>query len=299
MVDPLGHAGFAGKIRPERPDETGHMLHFGAQIPAHPFPYYADCIMEMAFIQPVLRPSPSHSSASLRSVESSDSGQDAVSMASKSSLPPVAEREPLCPQASLPLHHVPPQSASTSEGERFYTLPTRGKQTLTSRTDVPSSDPPRKKSATPQDCAVMVVWLEKYEDHTSFPLQALSGLLHGSCGRLTQRRALPCIFIHMLPSGLYQVTTTAQRWVMASGWSTTAQRWVMASGWSTTAQRWVMASGWSTTAQRWVMASGRSTTAQRLVGGAGDGSAPFPHESVKSMIQSECSVCVKEADLCS
>lgn len=217
-VDPLGHAGFSGKIRPGRPDETGHMLSFGAQIPSHPFPYYADSVMEMAFIQPALRPSSSHSSASLRSVESSDSGQETVSMASKSSLPTL-EKEPLGPQASLPflLHGREGGAQVTmSDGEKFHTLPLRGKQ-IAARTDIPSSETPRKKSAVPQDCAVLVVWLERYEDHAFFPLEAMSGLLHGgsfagpSSNRLALRRVLPCIFIHMLPSGLFQVTTTGPR----------------------------------------------------------------------------------------
>ena len=216
-VDHLSHTGFSGKIRPERPDETGHLLQFSAQIPQQqPFHYFADSMTEMVFVQPVLRPSASHSSASLRSVESSDSGQDAVSLVSKSSLPPpppaVAEREPLSSQTSLPF--LPHATQPAVEGERFYTLPTRGKTTSGSRTDI--SDTPRKKSAVPQDCAAMVVWLERFEDHASFPLESLSAVLHGASfsggSRLAQqRRVLPCIFIHMLPSGLYQVTTTASR----------------------------------------------------------------------------------------
>ena len=220
MVDPLSHAGFAGKIRPGRPDETGHMLTFGAQIPSQPFPYYADSVMEVAFIQPVLRPSASHSSTSLRSVESSDSGQDAVSTASKSSLPPAVEKEPLCSQTSLPfLQQV--GVAQTVEGERCHTLPLRGKQ-MGSRTDIHSTEPPRRRSAVPQDCAVLVVWLDRFEDHASFPLEDLSEVLHGasfggvSTSRLALRRVLPCIFIHMLPSGLFQVTTTASRYANTS-----------------------------------------------------------------------------------
>ena len=219
MVDPLSHAGFSGKIRPGRSDETGHMS-IGAQIPSHPFPYYADSVMEVAFVQPCLRPSASDSSASLRSVESSDSGQDAMSLASKSSLS-VADKEPLCPQTSLPFLQQTREGgvpAAAGEGEKFHTLPLRGKQSATgSRTDIPSSDTPRKKTAVPQDCAVLVVWLERFEDHASFPLEALSGVLHGGSfpgaggSRLASRRTLSCIFIHMLPSGLYQVTTRAPR----------------------------------------------------------------------------------------
>ena len=223
-VDHLSHTGFSGKIRAERSDETGHLLQFAAQIPQHtPFHYYADSMTEMAFVQPILRPSASHSSASLRSVESSDSGQDAVSLLSKSSLPPppagatASEREQLCSQTSLPF--LPHANQTTVEGERFNTLPTRGKLTSGSRTDIHSvSEPPRRKSAVPQDCAVMVVWLERFEDHASFPLETLSAVLHGASfcggGRLShQRRVLPCIFIHSLPSGLYQVATTAPRLV--------------------------------------------------------------------------------------
>ena len=233
MVDPLAHAGFSGKIRPHKLDDAGQLLQFGAQLPSQPFPYYADSMMEMAFVQPVLRPSASHSSVSLRSMESSDSGQDAVSTASKTSLSMGhSEREPVGPQTSLPFLHQTMAMAGGSEGggERFNTLPTRGKQTSSSRSDVHSMEGPRsKKSAIPQDCAAMVVWLERYEDHAAFPLEALTSVLHGagypSSGgggggggggsggsRATQqRRMLPCIFIHRLPSGLYQVTTTAPR----------------------------------------------------------------------------------------
>jgi hypothetical protein len=216
MVDPLGHAGFAGKMRPERSDESSHLHQFAAQIPRLPFPYFADSMTEMAFVQPVLQSSVSHSSASLRSVESSDSGQDTASYVSKSSLPPPAvEREPLSSQSSLPfLHHSATQPGG--EGERFHTLPARGKTTSGSRTDIHSSDTPRKKSAVPQDCAVVVVWLERFEDHASFPLEALSSALHGASfsggSRVAQqRRVLPCIFLHLLPSGLCQVSTTAPR----------------------------------------------------------------------------------------
>ena len=220
-MDPVGHAGFSGKIRQEKSEEPGRLLQFGAQLSQQSsFLYYSDSVTEMAFVQPVLSPSASHSSASLRSVESSDSGQDAVSLVSKSSLPaPLAapDREPLSSQTSLPfLHHAGP---TAGEGERFNTLPFRGKLSSNSRSDLhSSSDTPRKKSGVPQDCAALVVWLERYEDHHSFPLEALSSILHGasfSAGSRAmaaqQRRVLPCIFISLLPSGLYQVTTAGPR----------------------------------------------------------------------------------------
>lgn len=180
---------------------------------------------EVAFVLPTLKPSSSDSSASLRSVESSDSGQDAVSNVTQSSLVAM-EKEPVCQQSSVPITHSVQQlregggqaAAAAGQGERFSTLPFRGKQSSAgSRSDLPSSDAPRRKSAIPQDCAVMVVWLERYEDHASFPLEVLSTVLHGgsfsgtSTNKLGLRRTLPCIFIHILPSGLYQITTRAPR----------------------------------------------------------------------------------------
>ena len=229
LVDPLSHAGFAGKIRPCRSDESGHPVSISAQILARPFHYYADSMVEVAFVLPTLKPSSSDSSASLRSVESSDSGQDAVSNVTQSSLV-TTEKEPVCQQSSVPLTHsvqqlreaqgrdAGGQAAAAGQAERFSTLPFRGKQSSSgSRSDLPSLDAPRRKSAIPQDCAVMVVWLERYEDHASFPLEVLSSALHGgsfpgaSTNKLGLRRTLPCIFIHILPSGLYQITTRAPR----------------------------------------------------------------------------------------
>lgn len=75
------------------------------------------------------------------------------------------------------------------------------------------SDTPRRRTALPQDCAVVVVWLEKFEDHVNFPLESLSGVLHGTSSysgfgshklSAATKKTLPAVFIHKLSSGLYQ-----------------------------------------------------------------------------------------------
>ena len=76
IVNPITHPGFAGKVRQVRSnEEPGRPVGINAQIPLRPFPYFADAIYEIAFVVPQLKPSGSDSSASLRSAESSDSGQ--------------------------------------------------------------------------------------------------------------------------------------------------------------------------------------------------------------------------------
>ena len=77
-----------------------------------------------------------------------------------------------------------------------------------------SSDTPRKRSMLPQDCAAVVVWLEKFEDHLNFPLESLSKVLHatslvGLGSQKSFKRSLPTIFIHKLSSGLYQIKVKA------------------------------------------------------------------------------------------
>lgn len=111
---------------------------------------------------------------------------------------------------------------STAVAEGFSTYPlSRGKKY--SRADPPmqgapqgGSETPRRKWVVPQDGAAMVVWLERFEDHLSFPTEVLSGMLHGGSlsglgsHKVTQgsmRKSLPIIFIHMLSSGLYQIIT--------------------------------------------------------------------------------------------
>ena len=222
---------------------------------------------------PTLRPSASDSSASLRSVESSDSSQDVSNLsyiggppsqtpsalqfptsASTLAAPPATftsqMSQPVAPlpQISTPTsasgQHSPlvtktsgqmymnidefpskdatgsvTESQATAEGYSTYPL-ARGVKKF-SRTDLPSaqgstgSDTPRRKWVVPQDGAALVVWLEKFEDHMSFPTEVLSGLLHGGSlsglgsHKFTQssRKSLPVIFIHMLSSGLYQIVT--------------------------------------------------------------------------------------------
>lgn len=76
IVNPVNHPGFAGKVRQVRSnEEPGRPVGISAQIPLRPFPYFADAIYEIAFVVPQLKPSGSDSAASLRSAESSDSGQ--------------------------------------------------------------------------------------------------------------------------------------------------------------------------------------------------------------------------------
>ena len=75
-MNPVTHPGFAGKVRQVRSnEEPGRPVGISAQIPLRPFPYFADAIYEIAFVVPQLKPSGSDSAASLRSAESSDSGQ--------------------------------------------------------------------------------------------------------------------------------------------------------------------------------------------------------------------------------
>ena len=82
IVNPVTHPGFAGKVRQVRSsgEDPGRPVGVSAQIPFRPFPYFADAMNEIAFVVPQLKPSCSNSAASLRSVESSDSGQDSSSL---------------------------------------------------------------------------------------------------------------------------------------------------------------------------------------------------------------------------
>ena len=96
IVNPVTHPGFAGKVRQVRSnEEPGRPVGISAQVPLRPFPYFADTIYEIAFVVPQLKPSGSDSAASLRSAESSDSGQgDSASLYEQQ-------------QQSLSLHHPP------------------------------------------------------------------------------------------------------------------------------------------------------------------------------------------------
>ena len=144
LVNPVTHPGFAGKVRQIRSnEESGRPVGISAQIPLRPFPYFADAIYEIAFVVPQLKPSGSDSSASLRSVESSDSGQgDSASLyeQQQSSLHHPAGSTPLGEtphssshlypsQISLPLFQKELQgsgvceSTAQAETEKSATLP--------------------------------------------------------------------------------------------------------------------------------------------------------------------------------
>ncbi len=209
-MDPLTHPGFLGKIRPRQADDAvGQAVGIQAENPLRPFPYFTDAVTEVAFVSPVLKASGSESSASLRSGGSSDSAQDLTASIQGDHTP------------SLPTHHSlqtlrEPQgsgvceSTAQADGDKYTTFPIRGRAGTTSRTEMYSLDTPRKRVPTPQDCAAMVVWLECFEDHKLFPVQAMSTILHGGSlggAKTVTRKALPTIFIHKLSSGLYQIVT--------------------------------------------------------------------------------------------
>ena len=132
----MNHPGFAGKIRPARTsDETGRPVGVHAQIPFRPFPYFADATYEIAFVVPQLKPSCSDSAASLRSVESSDSGQgDSSSLSDhhqgNASLGETPQNFPS--QMSLPAFQREAQgsgvceSTAQAETEKSATLPGMG-----------------------------------------------------------------------------------------------------------------------------------------------------------------------------
>lgn len=225
MVDPLNHPGFLGKIRPKRFDDSGKAVGVAAQIPVHPFPYYADAVTEVAFITPTLSPSSSNSTASLRSGESSDSAPD-IAAASVPTLTAhqgaAADHPPAAPPPHFALKE--PQGSGVSESHVHAEHSTRGHKLSSAaavavgaaamKADSFNADTPRRRLPLPQDCAALVVWLEKFEDHLSFPLEALSGILHGASftgfaggSHKPSQRSLPTIFIHQLSSGLYQITT--------------------------------------------------------------------------------------------
>ncbi len=216
MVDPLSHPGFLGKIRPRKADDAvGQAVGIQAEKPLRPFPYFSDAMTEVAFITPVMKPSGSDSAASLRSGGSSDSAQDLTSSVHLLQ----GDHTP-----SLPSHHSmqtlrEPQGSGVCESmvqadcDKYTTLPARGRAVTVSRTELHSLDTPRKRMPVPQDCAAMVVWLERCEDHTGFPVETMSNILHGGTiggfgsHKTTTRKALPTIFIHRLSSGLYQIIT--------------------------------------------------------------------------------------------
>ena len=128
--------------------------------------------------------------------------------------------EGVSPHTSLPVQLMrEPQGSGVSESsiqageiDRHGTAIPRGK----SRIEVVNVETPRRRMPVPQDCAIIVVWLEKFEDHVNFPLETMSSILHGGSlaafggsHKPTLKRTLPVLFIHMLSSGLYQIATRA------------------------------------------------------------------------------------------
>lgn len=234
-------------MRPSKTEDSARPVGLSAQIPSRPFPYYTDAMTELAFVVPTLRPSAGDSSASLRSVESSDSGQDVSALYSVQTQSTVQLQPPLLghqvSQPTLASSHLPaPQqdsmyvnidsfaprdpvnvgsgvSESTAIAEGYSTYPGNSRvKKHPSRSEIhgtTGSDTPKRRWALPQDGAAVVVWLEKLDDRLNFPVEVLSRLLHGvSPSGLgshkiahNTKKSLPVIFIHKMSSGLYQIGT--------------------------------------------------------------------------------------------
>lgn len=215
IVDPVSHPGFTGRIREAKSGDHSRPVGLSAQIPLTPFPYFADAISEVAFIMPALKPSSSSSATSIRSTESSDSGQDTSSLSS----------QPLQSQAELLSSMQPPMRDLQGSGVSESTVSAEGSgmsaasRKQSTKTEVNLDTPRNRRGAVPQDCAAIVVWLEKFEDHLSFPLETLSNILHGGTlsgsQKTASKKGLPVLFIHMLSSGLFQIVTKSPntRWV--------------------------------------------------------------------------------------
>lgn len=216
-MDPVKHPGFSGRLKPES-EEGPRGIGLSAQIPLRPFPYYADAIIELAFILPIQRPLASDSASSIRSVESSDSGPESSSLQSESvPLPPT----PFYPTPQTISTWSAPsgsgvsessvQAVHTGEGDRSGGSNKPGRTSTAPSTVSELTDTPKRRTTTSQDCAALVVWLDSFEDHLQFPIETLSALLH-KYGK-TGKSILPTIFVHRLMSGLYQITTRCGRYM--------------------------------------------------------------------------------------
>ena len=207
IVDPVKHPGFSGRLRPES-EEGSQSIGLSAQIPYRPFPYHTDAINEMAFIQPILRQSTSNSASSVRSIESSDSGPEVGSIVSESIPCPGStyHAPPMCTAPALTGSGVQ-ESSAQADGERSLRGSIKGTGSVSGGLpNVPEADTPRRRATIPQDCAAIVVWLECFEDHLQFPLEAMSKLLHKNYCKGT-KDFIPAIFVHKLASDLYQIVT--------------------------------------------------------------------------------------------
>ena len=185
-MDPTHHPGFAGRLHTPISKQS-----IRVQIPRKPFPYHATIMTEVAFVMPTLLGlCESGSAVSVHSHESAE---------------------------SMDPTHV--NSFSSSKGaatlDSYRTL--SGNLASCSRTGMgvaPGEDTetPRLRSTLhceEHDCAAMVVWLENFEDHAHFPLEAMTSILHSPTHMGTSKgvgkKILPTIFIHKLSSGLYQI----------------------------------------------------------------------------------------------
>lgn len=228
-VDPVCHPGFSGRLHPATVDE-GQPVAISGQIPLRPFPYYADATNEVAFVLPIQKPSATDSTSSVRSIESSDSGQESSSLASTGETQSIPHPLVHFPASiSIPTWSTPSGSgvqessvyAGIAEQERQSSPGNKGAKPATGATyqnirpapySTDSLETPKRRTTVLQDCAVMVVWLEKFEDHLHYPAEPLSCILHR--GRAKSSKSgnctLPTIFIHRLASGLYQTLIKAE-----------------------------------------------------------------------------------------
>lgn len=218
-MDPLKHPGFAGKLRPDIDEATPHGIGLNAQIPLRPFPYFADAITEIAFVTPTRLSSANESVSSVRSVDSSDSGPDSSSGPSTGGDSISYPTPPSVPTWSAPLGSGVSKSPVTAGGEGGGIKPIRSSTSQSSssmggpsQVGPESADTPRRRLAPPRDCGALVVWLECFEDHLSFPIESMTKVLYKSGGSgKTGGSLLPVVFVHRLTSGLYQIMTRSGR----------------------------------------------------------------------------------------
>ena len=201
-VDPAHHPGFAGRLHPSIFKEGCGPVE--AQIPHHSFPYHATIMTEVAFVMPTLGLGTIGSTTSVHSHESSELGPGP---------------EPLHGDTFLSGKGVmsPEMVGGGGGGGGGGECDRTSSSNLGSRFKVGGAsmdaETPRLRGSLQcgdHDCAAMVVWLENFEDHTHFPLEAMTNLLHSpthmsSTSKTGGKKALPTIFIHKLSSGLYQI----------------------------------------------------------------------------------------------
>jgi len=157
---------------------------------------------------PSATPTPTTPSSTVTYINIDLIGQKPPQFGSKASGGSVAKTEPA-------------SGNTTAEGYATYPGPAHHhpEKPRTSRVELPpggiGGETPRRKWQQ-QDCAAMIVWLERFEDHASFPVNVLTKLLHSvpQAGpgshkpfHSGSRKSLPILFIHKMTSGLYQIVT--------------------------------------------------------------------------------------------